>query len=124
MKTCSSEPYTLPTIEFIGGSTQEIECMVYIHDGSRPVDLTGCTAYFSLINYVDKAEIPLLYKKMKIEIGDKNTPNSLRLQLSDEDTINLAGKYIYQVSINDAFGNADNRQGIMHIDNNINRNIG
>lgn len=123
MKMYNQDPYTLPTIDFIGGSTQEIECVVYAHDGIRPFDLTGCTAFFSLINYVNKAGSPLLYKEMQIEVGSNNTFNSLRLQLSAVDTINLVGKYIYQISIHDSFGNVDNRQGVMYINNNINRNF-
>lgn len=117
-----SNPYTLPEINFIGGSTQEIDCSVYLPDGKKPFDLEGCSAYFSLIDCVNKHWRPIIYNEMKIEANESGILNVLRLQIKSAETIKLFGKYIYQISIHDSFGNIDNRQGIMLINNNINKN--
>lgn len=115
------EPYTLPTVNFIGGTTQELECCVMTHDGSNEYDLTGCTPYFSLINYVNKMSTPQVYKQRDITTGVNGINNVLRVKLSASDTVDLTGKFVYQISIHGRSGSVDNRQGIMYIASNINR---
>jgi hypothetical protein len=115
--------YALPTVDFIGGSTQEIACSVRTSDGKRPFDVTGCTAYFSLINYVNKDGTPIIdKKKMQAELDSNDILSVLRTTLTSADTMQLTGKYIYQITILDTYGNIDVRQGIMYISHNIDRN--
>jgi hypothetical protein len=115
------DPYTLPTFDFIAGTTQEIACSVLAYDSKRPCDMTGCKARFSLLNHTNRNGAPL-EKSMKIEPAENGVSYVFRVQLDSSDTMNIpVGKYIYQITILDQFGNVDNKQGIMYISNNINK---
>ena len=119
-------PYTLQTIYFVGGSSNELVFHGYFEVNKRPHDFTGCTADFSIINYVNRNGEPLVSKEMKVgrspEMED-GVQNILRVTLDPEDTVDLpAGKYIYQISIRDANGNIEiPGQGIIHLINNIHK---
>lgn len=120
------DPYTLPAIDFVGGSTQDFVFHCYFFANKRPHELSSCTANFSIINFVNKNGEPLVSKQMEVgadPIVDGEINNVLRVELTPSDTVNLpAGKYIYQITIRDASGSVDiPNQGIIHIINNINK---
>jgi len=112
-------PYTLPAINFVGGSTQEFIFHCYYYQNRRPYNMSSCTANFALINYVNKTGTPIVSKPMRMG----NSPNVLTVVLDPSDTVSLpTGKYIYQISIRDVSGEIDiPNQGIIHIVNNINK---
>lgn len=118
-------PYTLPAIDFVGGSTQDLMFHCYFYLNKKPFDLFSCTANFSLINYVNKKGAPLVSKQMKISAApsiDGEICNVLSVTLEPSDTVDLVGKYIYQISIRDISGDVEiPKQGIIHIANNINK---
>lgn len=119
-------PYTLPAIDFVGGSTQDLVFHCYFYRNKRPHDLSSCIANFSIINFVNKKGDPLVSKLMDIGADpsvDGEANNILRVTLVPTDTVNLpAGKYIYQIIIKDISGDVDiPNQGIIHIINNINK---
>ncbi len=119
-------PYTLPALDFVGGSTQDLVFHCYFHLNRRPHDLSTCTANFSIINFVNKKGAPLVSKEMSIGTDptvDGEVNNVLRVTLDPTDTVNLpAGKYIYQISIRDTSGKVEiPNQGIIHIVNNIDK---
>ena len=121
-------PYTLPAIDFVGGSTQDLVFHCYFYANKRPHDLTSCTADFSIINFVNKKGEPLVSKQMDIRsapLVDGEINNVLSVTLDPKDTVNLpAGKYIYQISIRDISGDVDiPNQGIIHLINNINKSF-
>ncbi len=121
---CSYNPYTLPTIDFIGGSTQELVFHSYSMHNKGPIDLSSCTANFSIINFVNKHGAPIFSKQMQILLGnDKNerVQNILKVILRPLDTVDLEGKFIYQISIRDITGETEVPQGILYIFNNINK---
>lgn len=124
MPLCKTGAYTLPTIEFVGGSTQELVFHLYYQTASQPFDLSTCTANFSLINYVNKGGTPAISKPMTVEAADPDGGNYIqnvaKVTLLPGDTARLSGKYIYQISIKDVQGASDiPNQGIMHITLNI-----
>lgn len=123
--SCDYNPYSLPTIDFVGGSTQELVFHTFFAQNKKPFDLSSCTASFALINFVNKSGEPLISKPMEIgksEDGDETVTNILRVVLLPEDTVNLVGKFIYQISILDIAGEVEiPDQGIMRIANNINK---
>lgn len=126
MNPLPANPYTLPTIDFVGGSTQDLAFHVYFYYGGRPFDLSSCTANFSVINYVNKGGAPLISKAMKItegdSIGEDIISNVLRVTLEPADTVDLVGKFIYQIIIRDVSGDVEiPDHGIMRITNNINK---
>lgn len=122
---CDYNPYSLPTIDFVGGSTQELVFHTFFSQNKRPFDLSACTANFAVINFVNKNGSPLISKKMEVdesEDGDGTATNILRVVLLPEDTVDLVGKFIYQISIQDISGAVEiPDQGIIRITNNINK---
>ena len=125
MALCAYDPYTLPTIDFVAGATQELVYHTYFERNGTPFDLAGCTANFSLVNYVNKHGAPLVSKTMTVEKEDDEPgtiANILRVILTPSDTVELEGKFIYQITIMDDDGEVEPPfQGIMRIANNINK---
>ena len=119
---CTYNPYTLPTIDFVGGETQELVFNVFFHEKDKPYSLIGCEYEFSIVSSTSKngAPIPLSNPKGTIT---KDT-NALTVRLEPEDTVNLFGKYIYQISIRGVDGDVEiPKQGILYIANNINKSF-
>lgn len=125
--SCDYNPYSLPTIDFVGGSTQELAFHTFFFQNKQPFDLSSCTANFAVINFVNKNGSPIISKKMEVgksEDGDGTVTNVLRVVLLPEETVNLVGKFIYQISIQDVSGEVEiPDQGILRIANNINKNF-
>lgn len=122
---CDYSPYTLPTIDFVGGETQNFAFHVYFYKSSKPFSLSNCTANFSIVSFTNKAGVPILTKPMTFAFNDDVTvENVLKITLDPLDTVDLTGKYIYQISIRDIDGDVEiPKQGILFITNNINRNF-
>lgn len=120
-------PYMLPTIDFVGGSSQELVFHTYFRNIKNPFDLSQYSANFSVINYVNKNGTPVISKSMRITDGERDpdgnlVPNILRVTLVPGDTVNLTGKFIYQISVKGAGGMVEvPSQGIIYITNNINK---
>lgn len=114
-------PYTLPTIDFVGGETQNILFNAYSSNGKQPFNLNNCTAGFAIVNFTNKTGEPLLTKIME---SDNKNANVLKVTLLPSETINLFGKYIYQITIRDSDGNIEiPKQGLLYIANNINKSF-
>ena len=60
------DPYTLPTIDFVGGETQELVFNAYSYQHKRPFSMIGCTANFSVVDFTNKKGTPILTKTMGI----------------------------------------------------------
>lgn len=120
-------PYTLPAIDFVGGSTQDLIFHCYFYTNNRPHDLSSCVASFSIINYVNRYGEPIKKKSMTVKSSkwqDGEINNLLCVTLDPEDTVDLpAGKYIYQISIKSITGDVEINQGIIHIINNIHKDF-
>ena len=86
--------------------------------------MTSCTANLAIINYVNKGGEPHS-KDMTITTDDESDSdavyNVLKVTLLPSDTVDLYGKYIYQITIKDVEDNTELKQGIMYIGNNINK---
>lgn len=125
MSSCSIDLYTLPTIDFVGGSTQDLLFRVYFYQNKRPFGLSGCTANFSVVDYLDRTGAPIISKAMTVKLSDDGTiDNVLSVTLSPTDTVNLFGKYVYQISIQDVDGDVEiPNQGLMYINTNINKSF-
>ena len=74
-----------------------------------------------------RQEDGLISKMMEIrnsEDDGKTVANVLCVVLQPEDTVDLVGKFIYQISIKDSSGEIEiPDQGIIRISNNINKNF-
>lgn len=116
-------PYTLPTIDFVGGETQDFMFNVYFYKNGRPFSLTGCTANFAIVSFTNKMGKPILTKSMEAIFNNDGTINNvLTVTLEPKETVELCGKYIYQIQIQDIDGDVEiPKQGLLYITNNINR---
>lgn len=121
---CES-PYVLPTIEFVGGETQDLSFNVYFYQNRKPYSLTSCTCEFSIVHFRNKTGEPVLTKMMDVAYSaTTETYNVLTVTLNPMDTVDLAGKYIYQISIRDVDGDVEiPKQGILYITNNIDKDF-
>ena len=128
MSACGYYPYTLPAIDFVGGSSQDLIFHVYFYTTKNPFDLSDCTANFSIVEFTNRTGKVVLSKTMTIDSdgavysGDTYR-NILRVALTPADTVNLSGKYIYQISIKETSTGKTEvpNQGTMYITNNINK---
>lgn len=117
MQTCI---YTLPELTFVGGKTQEMNFRLKEKDGSL-YNAKYCTANFSVCNYSNKAGTPLITLTPTFISNDSRIIHILHIILPAEKTLNLYGKYIYQIVIMDDTGKVEiPKQGIMNITRNIN----
>lgn len=114
--------YTLPTIEFVAGQSNTFRWRLWTQ-GKRPFNAENCRGNFAILDYSDQdAEEPLVSKDLSFQAdGSDDVINSATVELQPSDTIELQGRYIYQITIVDQFGNSEiPNQGIMFIAHNIN----
>lgn len=122
------EQYTLPTLDFVGGSTEPLSFYTYhfrnASKSKEPFDLSHCTANFALLDYVNKGNEPIVSKPMEIQQaqGQEDIKHILYVRLERGDTAYLEGKFIYQITIKDDVGNVEiPNKGIMYISLNIDK---
>lgn len=112
--------YTLPELTFVGGKTQELRFNLKDTDG-QPYNASGATVDFSICDYSYKTGAPILSLTPTLIADENGIADMLYVTISPEDTLNLFGKYIYQITIIDISGRVDiPNQGIMNITKNIN----
>lgn len=111
--------YTLPEISFVGGETQEFNFHLKNHAG-EPFDAAGASVDFAICNYSNKTGAPLLSYTPTLLADENGVANVIVLTIPKEDTAQLSGKFIYQITIVDVSGNSEiPNQGIMNIAKNI-----
>lgn len=122
--------YQLPTMEFIGGENITLRWNLWalsINEQMNkdvPFNANGCTVTFSLIDITNKTGEPIISRKCIPEIGDEGIASTVITYLVPADTVNLRGKYIYQLTIVASDGAAEiPGQGVMYINNNIDRKL-
>lgn len=125
MALCVNDPYTLPSITFVGGETQNLSFHTYSYYGKKPFNLAGCTCNFSVVSFNNKNGVVIISKPMQIASGgDAEQDNVLQVTLTSQETVSLAGKYIYQITITDIDGESEiPNQGILFITKNINESL-
>ena len=123
MNVCNYNPYSLPAIDFVGGETQDLAFHVYFYIGKKPYDLRDCVCEFAIVNFMNKTGEPILTKPMDVAYDSALANyNVLKVTLQPEETIDLFGKYIYQIIIQDRDGDVEiPKQGCLYITNNINK---
>lgn len=116
--------YRLPEIRFVGGSSEDLQFNLYQNESNpEPFSLFGGTANFSIVNFINKNSTPLVSKQMEIELNDEETHYSkIKVSLVPADTVDLFGKFVYQITLRDVDGYVDiPHQGIINIHNNIDK---
>lgn len=122
--SCTYNPYVLPTIDFVAGETQDLSFNIYFYKSNKPYNLEDCLATFSVSSYTNKSGSAIISKSMDIRPGVSETNNNLFVTLTSRDTIDLSGKYIYQITLQDIDGDVEiPKQGILMITNNIDKRL-
>lgn len=112
--------YTLPELTFVGGKTQELRFNLKDTHG-EPYNASGSEVNFSICDYSYKTGAPLLSLTPTLMADENGVADLLYVTIAPEDTLNLFGKYIYQITIIDMTGRVEiPNQGIMNITKNIN----
>lgn len=121
---CCPDPYILPTLDMVGGTSKELAFPSFLRDTKLPFDLSACKAEFSIIDFLHREGTPVFTKEMTIStqvIDGATVANVLKVKLSPADTLSLQGKYLYQITIVDTDSDmAENPQGIIYIFKNTN----
>ena len=111
--------YNLQTLDFVAGETQSLFFHLLTNAGS-PFDANGCDVSFAIINYTNKTGVPIVVKGTKVLMGTEGIPNIVNVELEPEDTVHLYSRYVYQLSIRDAYGETEiPGQGLINIAKNI-----
>lgn len=106
----------LTTISFIGGASKTLGFRIFNRGGS-PIDVSNCTGRFAIINSVNKYGEPLFTQNMS-----PYDFNVFTVSIPSDATVDLYGKFIYQISVVDEDGNAEEpQQGDLYIYNNIDK---
>lgn len=125
--------YVLPTLEFIGGETHTyIWNLWHLGPNERPnmdtpYNASGQTVTFSLINFSDQygnVNEPIISKRCELRQNEDGVSCIAVTYLAAEETKELAGKYIYQLTVTNSAGEAEiPGKGIMFINWNIDNKL-
>jgi len=114
--------YSLPEISFVGGETRDLNFRL-LTDNGKVFSASGASTTFSIVNSVNRTGAPIISKPMDIIADDNDIDSILTVTLLPAETVNLFGKYIYQITIIDLSGEVEiPSQGILRITNNIDKN--
>lgn len=110
--------YKLCDLSFIGGESQELNLKLFNSD-NRQIDASNVISEFALSPYGHSIENPI-FTTNGIVISSESSSFTpyLRIILKPEDTVYFSGKYIYQISLKDIFGNVELYHGLLTIENN------
>lgn len=96
-----TDSITLPPESMIAGTTKKLVLYLYTHNLKKQIDANGMVARFVLTDYVNPSNAPLVTKSCIVSVPEGEKLAVINVQLDRQDTLHLAGKYIYQVTIND-----------------------
>ena len=111
--------YTLPEISFVGGEYQNLVFNLLTTSGTD-FDAGECKVGFAVIHYANKNGIPILTKDAEIRCGKNGVMSIAVIDIQPNDTVDLYGRFVYQITICDADGATEiPGQGIIDITRNI-----
>ena len=112
--------YELATLSFIAGETQELYLRMFSSDNDR-VKSENYTCDFSITRYGSLSDEPLLSKEcaVNMELINGKSYDLFYLKLLPEDTIDLIGLFLYQITLKNSKG-VEIYQGLINIQTNIN----
>ena len=123
MKT---KDFSLPDWSFIGGNAEVKDFILQKADGSFYMSESGICR-LAIVDFINRDSLPVITKTVDIEIVENGTKTRAVFYLNPKDTIDLSGKYIYQLT---ALKTSDEStdvfiigQGILRIKKNIDLNL-
>ena len=93
----------LPDWEFVGGETQK-RTFTIMRENGQEYDIQSGTAQLVITDYVNRGD-PVLTKQTGLSVSADGNYCDISIALSAADTLHMAGRYIYQLTIHDGNGN-------------------
>lgn len=118
MTDCISN-FKLGKINIIGGDYKEFPIRIHDDDRGGMMEVTDLKLNFALLDYNQRYEKPIITKDCEIDPSDNK---AFLLTLRPEETKDLAGKYIYQLSVRTPNNKQESFQGELIVNKNINPN--
>ena len=115
--------YVLPEWRFVGGETQKRIFTIYKTDGSTVHNLPNASIELAVVDFIHPKANAILPKRFDIQSDDTGSYCNVVVVLDSSDTVNLSGKYIYQISIKDSTRDISISKGIMYISENIDKSF-
>lgn len=110
----------LPDYHMTAGETQTITVNLYT-ETKKKIDAKGMTARLAITSHLNQCGEPFVVKDCRIATLPDENSAVLQAALEPADTVDLFGKYVYQITAKDWEGNIGVLKGVMYIDNNIDR---
>lgn len=113
--------YTLPEWQLVGGETRKRTFTLYHDEGGPTYNIPGATAEVAIVDFVNPKSELKLRKEASVAVDKHGHYCEVSVDLAPADTLELQGKYIYQLTIKDVFGNIAAPKGLMYITENIDK---
>lgn len=111
--------FNLPPLMFVGGETEHLKFFLKTESGGI-FDADGCDASFAIIQYTNHGGTAVLTKNAVISADVSGMKCFATVPLESADTVDLCGRYIYQISITNDEGITEiPGQGVIDIVHNI-----
>lgn len=105
---------SLPEYHMTAGESKNITIPIY-NTGNKQIDASGMTARLAVSEFGNIAADPLFTKNCSVVAQEGELMAVLFVDLVPEDTVNLYGKYIYQITAKDFQGAFGVLRGVLHI---------
>lgn len=115
-----TQQFTLPEWDFVGGETQKRSFDLQKSNG-KFYDIPNGTARLTVVEFTNSDTAPVLQKETPVTANADGKACVVTFSLAASDTLTMAGKYIYQVTVKDGNGNAKHSQGRMIVTRNIDK---
>lgn len=112
--------YSLPEWNFVGGEYQRRQWTLYRQDG-QVQDVSSTTVSLAVDDYANPAGTPILKKTTQVSTNEDGLHCNVLFELLPEDTKDLAGTYMYQLTLKQSDRTTIPFRGIMHIAQNIDK---
>ena len=112
--------FALPEISIVGGDHTYLDFEIFEPEGDA-VDVSTMSASFAVIDYTNKFGSPQFTLQATVIEGGQGVP-LFRVVLTSPLTVNMFGKFIYQLAVKDYKGYRQHAQGIMLVHKNIDTN--
>ena len=117
MSICNIDTFNLEDIRIVGGDYKEFPIHVRDNDRGGLMDVANLQMNFSVALYQNRYGAPVIAKNLSISTDD---PTAFLLVLYPEETKDLSGKYVYQLSIKTPNDKQESFQGFLYVDKNLN----
>ena len=114
---CDNNIFSLEELHIVGGDYKEFPIHIYDNDRAQMMDVSDLELNFSMLHYSNRYGKPLITKDLTVSTDDST---AFLLILMPEDTRDLAGQYIYQISVKAPNDKQESFQGILLIEKNLN----